>query len=276
MRIPSFIGLSLFAAALASTPAAAAVQNLGGVYVPVGTVVIAEQEFETFANDPAQGFIGIGIVNTISDGGVNETYGFGGLNPPPYLYSEFGGFTFTGQVGNDFFFTGGHLNYYTFADNQRSAILSAPTASAAVDLVNNGALWLSLQPVAFDALGNTLVIHTASGQLANANGSSATAFLDVLLGPNAGVANSAFNTCGFVDVFAAGASCPFGRADFYFSASAQNNNPNSPTYAAFPITGTSNLVGSTRDIPEPLTISLFGAGLIGAGALARRRRNKKN
>src|SRR5436189_1364230 len=102
MSVKSLLSASVVAAAMfASSAAFADVVNVGGVGVPTGSVVIAENGYEADAS--AGAFMGIGIVTQISDGFANITYGIGGTNPPPYLYSEFSGFTFQQQVGTDFF-----------------------------------------------------------------------------------------------------------------------------------------------------------------------------
>src|SRR5204862_4914669 len=123
-------------------------------------------------------------------------------------------FTFQQQVGTDFYFTGGHLNYYSFATNQSAALLSSPTVAGAVGMVQSGSLWLNLAPQVLNPQGATLIIHAPTGTLSNATNSSAYAYLDVVTGPTAGPANAIFNTCTYVDQFATGTSCPLGRVDF--------------------------------------------------------------
>ncbi len=270
MSFRSFLSASVVAASLfASSSAFADVVTINGIGVPTGSVVIAENEYEA---PPSGGlFMGIGIVTSISDGGGFETYGLTGTNPPPYLYSEFSGFTFQQQVGDDFYFTGGHLDYYSFATSQSASLLSAPSVAAAVAQVQSGSLWLNLVPQVLNAAGATLVIHAPSGSLADAANSSAYAYLNVVTGEEAGPANFIFNTCTQTDAFAIGEACPLGRVDFSFNGGA-HNNPGSET---FPITGTGSLTTfAVTEVPEPLTVSLFGAGLIGV-YMARRRKLQK-
>src|SRR6202000_1785957 len=138
------VGATLLASGAAfATPT----QNVAGVTVPVGSDFITETDYETLISGPTSNFMGIGVVTGISDGGTTTTYGFGGVNPPPYLYDEFGGFTVDSITTNsdgslDIFLKGGQLSYYSFGSNQQSALLGESTAAAAVSAVESGSLWL--------------------------------------------------------------------------------------------------------------------------------------
>jgi hypothetical protein len=280
MRRLGFFFLTVVGATLLASSAAFATptQTIAGVSVPVGSDFITETDYETLISGPTSNFQGIGVVTGISDGGTTTTYGFGGVNPPPYLYDEFGGFT-VDQIQNnsdgsaDIFLKGGQLSYYSFGSNQQNALLSEATPGAAVSAVEAGSLWLSLTPQAINSAGDTVDLHIPSGNLANVGNSSAYAYLDVNTGATAGPANSFFNTCSLVDTSAAGAGCPLGLTDFSFNGGANN----STAATAFQVSGTGSLktVSSTPvSVPEPLTISLFGAGLIGLVGLRRRKTTK--
>jgi hypothetical protein len=268
----SVVGTTLFASTAAlATP----VQNIAGVSVPVGSDFITETDYETLISGPSSNFMGIGVVTGISDGGTTTTYGFGGVNPPPYLYDEFSGFTVdtihTNADGSlDIFLKGGQLSYYSFGSDQQSALLSEPTAGAAVGAVEAGSLWLSLTPQAIDSAGDTLDLHVPSGNLSNVGNSSAYAYADVTTGAGAGPANSFFNNCSLPDTDATGSGCAIGLTDFSFNGGANN----STATTAFQVSGTGSLK-TVSAVPvvvaEPLTISLFGAGLIGVAALRRRK-----
>ena len=275
-RLGTFLISVAGATLLASTAALATpTQNVAGVTVPVGSDFITETDYETLISGPSSNFMGIGVVTGISDGGTTTTYGFGGVNPPPYLYDEFSGFTVDNIQNNadgslDIFLKGGQLSYYSFGSNQQNSLLSSATAGAAVSAVEAGSLWLSLTPQAINNAGDTVDLHVPSGNLANVGNSSAYAYLDVSTGAGAGPANSFFNTCSIPDSSATGAGCPVGETDFSFNGGANNSD----VAGAFPVSGTGSLktVSSTPVVvAEPLTISLFGAGLIGIAAFRRRK-----
>ena len=278
-RLGTFLISVVGATLLASTAAwATPTQTVAGVSVPVGSDFITETDYETLISGPTSNFMGIGVVTGISDGGTTTTYGFGGVNPPPYLYDEFSGFTVdtitTNSDGSlDIFLKGGQLSYYSFGSNQQASLLGSSSAAAAVSAVEAGSLWLSLAPQAINSAGDTVDLHVPSGTLSNVGNSSAYAYLDVATGAAAGPANKYFATCTLADSSATGAGCPVGETDFSFNGGANN----STVASAFPVSGTASLKtvsAAPVTIPEPLTISLFGAGLIGIGALRRRKAAK--
>lgn len=270
MRRLSAFCISLVGAALVSTAASAAtIQNVAGIGVFNGTNFITETDFETQISGPSSNFMGVGIVTQINQGASNS-YGFGGANPPPYLYSEFSGFTVDtitpSSSGLDIFLKGGQLSYYDFATNQQSNILSQPTAAAAVAAVKAGTLWLSLIPQSINAAGDTVDIHLPSGSLADVSNSSAYSYLDVVTGAGAGPANSVFNTCTITDTSSTGGHCAPTLVDFSFNGGANADS----TTTAFQISGTGSVKAFA--VPEPLTLSVFGAGLIGLAGLRRRKK----
>ncbi|MEO8301511.1 MAG: PEP-CTERM sorting domain-containing protein [Rhizomicrobium sp.] len=270
MRMPSLSVLTVAASALLGTTAAFANPISVG---PGGSIVTTETSWETSTQnigDILQGVITVASINNASSIN-NPVYSTGGGGQ--FLSAVFGGFVLrdVAFVGNSFTlsFTGGFLNYYTSATNPLAnlALVNSGTVANAIDVVDNGALWESFTAQTIDALNDTLIITgvTQNGSLANVSSSgTSTVFLDRLPGGLGGLVDDTFINPYLSQIADATyqGSANTGQCAAYFI------NANSP----FQICGSDNL--STAVIPEPITLSLFGAGLVGAAALRRRKAKK--
>lgn len=261
MRLSSILSSAVVAATVLGSSAAFA--GPLGIGLPSDPFYIdTTTSYETLVNNPGDVLTGVFKVDTVKST-LNPVstyvYGQGGA----YLMGYFSGFTLQSVVANgsnlNLLFTGGTLNYYvsntdTFTINQ----------GVATDVANasSGALWLSATPQVIDGAGHTLSItlfnasstsnfltSTASA-LADVTGGAAAAFFD---------SNSFFNSANgqFADLLFQGS------ADL---AAAGSCGPD------FGVCGTNHTKALL--IPEPLTLSVFGAGLAGAAALRRRKAKK--
>jgi hypothetical protein len=279
MHIRSALGLSLVTAALLASSAAFAtpILNVAGIPVPAGPVQIDMHDLETLIDPATAPFLqGVGVVTSISNGALLQTYA-GGSATVPYLYDEFSGFTLNTNPAATFVdssgqlhlaLQGGQLSFYTFASDQQANIAAAANATAAVNLVKGGTLWLSLLPQSEDAFGDTLLITLDSGNAATFGSASGTGFLDIIVGAGSGPANSAFKTCSKTDTNATGAACIPGLTNFSFVGGSSNTSGDS----RFPVIGTDHI--NAIAVPEPISVSLFGAGLAGAAMFGRRKAKK--
>jgi hypothetical protein len=299
----NLVGLAMFAGALMASGAAFAgpITVVNGIDVPVGSVTIAQFDYENQVGVPGDqtSLSGYGLVTSITPGGGGAptyTYGFNGGTPAPFLYDEFTGFNIsqaTGVIplasgGFTLVFTGGQLGYYSFATDQANnlAVTAAGingAANTASFIQTNGTLWGSLTPLnscetITDASNVTrqvcgsLLVNLPGGSTPQAvTDSQGIGSLNIIGGP----ADPTFSNCNMPDPASPAGLCPVGLVDFNFTGSPSDISPlplNGPTTGAVQLSGTDFV--KTTAIPEPLTISLFGAGLIGAASLRRRKAKK--
>ena len=270
MRKSTFIGLSMLTATLlASGAASAGVVYVNGVgiptgYVPGGFYFDTQTSYEQVVTATGQSFAGIFLVDSIKDAFANITYQYG--NNSAYLHGVFQNFIAdtiqlpTSSTAGTITFKGGELLYYvsntnTFTNNQGQATDIANAAT--------GTLLLAADPAVLDAAGHTLIITIpVGGTLTAFSGASAETLLDVRAGAAGGTAGAYFDT----DTFTA-----FGGAttDLLYQGSA-----NTGASGSFPISGTNHTKANVFFAPEPMTLSLFGAGLVGAAGFGARRRKK--
>jgi hypothetical protein len=265
MRIPTLAAFTVAATALLGATSAFAIPTscYNGVCVPsTGTYFDNSKSWESLVTNTGDVLRGIFQVTNISDNLANTTYngyGFGGT----YLAGVFDNFTLLNPAltPGQLWFTGGTLKYYTSTVDHFAV---TGTAGADIAAVASGALWASFDAKA-DNLGRTLVI-TLNGTPTNFTGASTDdVFLDVNLSvPSA--AGLAFDSNTMLDT-----NNILRDLKFSGTASAYNGTPCSP---AFEICGANTAKGFLVPVPEPVTLSLFGAGLAGAAALRRRKAKK--
>ncbi len=270
MRMPSISVLAVAATALLGTTAAYAGPISTG---PGGPIVTTETSWENSTQQIGQILQGVFTVASINNpaAAVNPVYTTGGGGQ--FLSGYFGGFVLrdVSIVGNTFqlSFTGGFINYYSSATNPFSnfSLVQGGSIANAIDVVDNGAFWEGFTAQTINALGDTLVISglTQNGSLNNvlASGTSVV-YLDRIPGGQGGIAENTFINPYLSQI---------ADASFQGSANTQQCVQYSiPSTSPFQICGSNNL--STAVIPEPITLSLFGAGLFGAAALRRRKTQK--
>lgn len=275
---------ALVLAGVLSLPAAANAIQILGIDFPAGSVFetadLFESEDTTFnpvgngngAVELGEYLVGIGIVNRVLDPLSNVIWqnGDNGRELTILLKNYKADNAFTSFIGGTLFsdviqFTGGEVEIWSQAAGTFTA---AGTQAAGIASVNSGAgagLFLGLVGSPLGGFAGGLPITLESTGLRNGGNPFETAFnltgrgfLDV----TSGAAMANFDTNTFLCGAGAGAPCP-DDADKAFTSSAQLN-----TASVWASRGT----GEIQDfaIPEPGSLALLGAGLIG---FAFRRRN---
>ena len=266
MRMPSILKSTLFAAAatLLATSAAVAGPFGGG-----GQITTTETSYENLVTKPGDTLNGIFNVSQIN-GSSGITYLYGDASN--FLVGRFTGFVLDSATpfsagpisGFSLLFTGGSLQYYSFASDPFAggALTTGTPASQAASLaaIGAGTLELDLTPQLIDAT-HTLQITVLGSSLSSfASASTSTVFLDIIGGASAGL----FDLDSFTNAFT------LVLADASYQGSANSTTClNSPQWQ---VCGTNH--ATLNVIPEPITLSLFGAGLAGAAVLRRRKVKK--
>ncbi|MET0012492.1 MAG: PEP-CTERM sorting domain-containing protein [Sedimenticola sp.] len=220
-------------------------------------------------------------------GGYGEITSFNGTNNNTFCGSdctlayEFGGYTLSSVTYNPvtlvdgiFGFTGGWLDVYV--------VSTAAIADGVLDAAEKaaGLLWLSADAVADPTSGETLtgnVKFTNQGSTTNPiwllDGSGFGYFdiVEDINDPRYGAANANFNTNHALMSAPTYTPClnndPILCSDLYFNSNFKGN-PGLVDSGLLAFNGTADVRGDS--IPEPSTLALFGASLIGFGLVRRR------
>jgi hypothetical protein len=265
MRIPSILKSTLFAAAATVLGTGAALAGPLGVNLPSNFYFDTTTSYETLVTAGNPVLTGVFQVNNIKNqvtAATSYTYGDNGV----FLTGYFTGFTLSGVIpgatSTTLTFTGGTLSYYANSSNVFTNHAGSPAADIAAQTAA-GQLWLQLAPEVLDANGTTLVI-TLNGlnpTTTSFTSSNAFALADVV----GGAAAPFLDSNAFTNLF--GNQTP----DVVFSGSATQSAIGA-CGSDFQVCGSNN--ASAEVIPEPVTLSIFGAGLVGAAALRRRKAKK--
>jgi hypothetical protein len=266
MSLKISFGAAAFGAALLASGVAYAVPTatVNGVTFPVGLVTGGNQLEVSILNETAitgsgQTLRGVGYVTQIVDNANNVTFADGQngvrLGFVVNNYTSATVIAPTANTAGSANFFGGVANFYTLA---AGTSIATGTQAGDIAAVQAGTLFLSEVAAPIDAAGHTLSGTIPPGSsLSQFIGGSGFGFLDVV----GGAAAAYFNTNTIANPFDVG-----GVSDVRFTSAFDSG-----ASGDFPVSGSLNIKANAALVPEPVSLSLLGAGLVGLGLLRRRK-----